>query len=167
NIGRKAITMERKFVNLRRMYKDEAPLTQINALIDSLYYDLDEVAPILQNGYRLKAEASDTNYDKAKAEKSSLEANAKREADAEALIAQMMGVDKKDLAQSSLTTQASTPANNDTSKLTDDNASADLQAAAAMDARLQFILDNISTKFSQAANAFKEKNYQASKDFLN
>ncbi len=95
NIGRKAITMERKFVNLRRMYKDEAPLTQINALIDSLYYDLDEVAPILQNGYRLKAEASDTNYDKAKAEKSSLEANAKREADAEALIAQMMGVDKK------------------------------------------------------------------------
>ncbi|MBX0579723.1 FTR1 family iron permease [Campylobacter jejuni] len=167
NIGRKAITMERKFVNLRRMYKDEAPLTQINALIDSLYYDLDEVTPILQNGYRLKAEASDTNYDKAKAEKSSLEANAKREADAEALIAQMRGVDKKDLAQSSLTTQAPTPANDDTSKLTDDNASADLQAAAAMDARLQFILDNISTKFSQAANAFKEKNYQASKDFLN
>ncbi|EAL7348668.1 iron permease [Campylobacter jejuni] len=167
NIGRKAITMERKFVNLRRMYKDEAPLTQINALIDSLYYDLDEVAPILQNGYRLKAEASDINYDKAKAEKSSLEANAKREADAEALIAQMMGVDKKDLAQSSLTTQAPIPVNNDTSKLTDDNASADLQAAAAMDARLQFILDNISTKFSQAANAFKEKNYQTSKDFLN
>ncbi|HED9931703.1 TPA: FTR1 family iron permease [Campylobacter jejuni] len=167
NIGRKAITMERKFVNLRRMYKDEAPLTQINALIDSLYYDLDEVAPILQNGYRLKAEASDINYDKAKAEKSSLEANAKREADAEALIAQMMGVDKKDLAQSSLTTQAPIPINNDTSKLTDDNASTDLQAAAAMDVRLQFILDNISTKFSQAANAFKEKNYQTSKDFLN
>ncbi|HDZ4931503.1 TPA: FTR1 family iron permease [Campylobacter jejuni] len=168
NIGRKAITMERKFVNLRRMYKDEAPLTQINALIDSLYYDLDEVAPILQNGYRLKAEASDTNYDKTKAEKSSLEANAKRESDAEALIAQMMGVDKKDLAQSSSTTQTpDTPTNNGTSKLTDDNASADLQAAAAMDVRLQFILDNISTKFLEAANAFKEKNYQQSKDFLN
>lgn len=166
NIGKKAITMERKFVNLRRMYKDKAPLTQINALIDSLYYDLDEVAPILQKGYRLKAEASDTNYNKAEAEKSSIEANAKREADAEALIAQMMGMDKKDLAQNSLTTQASTTTNN-TSKLTDDNASADLQAAAAMDTRLQFILDNISTKFSEAANAFKEKNYQESKDFLN
>lgn len=166
NIGKKAITMERKFVNLRRMYKDKAPLTQINALIDSLYYDLDEVAPILQKGYRLKAEASDTNYNKAEAEKSSIEANAKREADAEALIAQMMGMDKKDLAQSSLATQASTPTNN-TSKLTDNNASADLQAAAAMDTRLQFILDNISTKFSEAANAFKEKNYQESKDFLN
>lgn len=166
NIGKKAITMERKFVNLRRMYKDKAPLTQINALIDSLYYDLDEVAPILQKGYRLKAEASDTNYNKAEAEKSSIEANAKREADAEALIAQMMGMDKKDLAQSSLATQASTPTNN-TSKLTDDNASADLQAAAAMDTRLQFILDNISTKFSEAANAFKEKNYQESKNFLN
>lgn len=166
NIGKKAITMERKFVNLRRMYKDKAPLTQINALIDSLYYDLDEVAPILQKGYRLKAEASDTNYNKAEAEKSSIEANAKREADAEALIAQMMGMDKKDLAQSSLVTQASTTTNN-TSKLTDDNTSADLQAAAAMDTRLQFILDNISTKFSEAANAFKEKNYQESKDFLN
>lgn len=166
NIGKKAIAMERKFVNLRRMYKDKATLTQINALIDSLYYDLDEVAPILQKGYRLKAEASDTSYNKAEAEKSSLEANAKREADAEALIAQMMGMDKKDLAQSSLATQASTPTNN-TSKLTDDNASADLQAAAAMDTRLQFILDNISTKFSEAANAFKEKNYQESKDFLN
>ncbi|MFQ6342252.1 FTR1 family iron permease [Campylobacter sp. VTCC 70190] len=163
NIGRKAITMERKFVNLRRMYKENAPLTQINALIDSLCYDLDEVAPVLQNGYRLKAEASDTNYDKAEAEKSSLEANAKREADAEALIAQMMGVDKKDLAQSPSNNQIlNTPTNR-----TDDNASADLQAAAAMDARLQFILDNVSTKFSQAANAFKEKNYQASKDFLN
>lgn len=163
NIGRKAITMERKFVNLRRMYKENAPLTQINALIDSLCYDLDEVAPVLQNGYRLKAEASDTNYDKAEAEKSSLEANAKREADAEALISQMMGVDKKDLAQSPSNNQIlNTPTNR-----TDDNASADLQAAAAMDARLQFILDNVSTKFSQAANAFKEKNYQASKDFLN
>lgn len=53
----------------------------------------------------------------------------------------------KDLAQSSLTTQAPIPVNNDTSKLIDDNASTDLQAAAAMDARLQFILDNISTKF--------------------
>ncbi|EJI2247823.1 FTR1 family iron permease [Campylobacter coli] len=160
NIGKKAITMERKFVNLRRMYKDEAPLTQINALIDSLYYDLDEVAPILQNGYRLKAEASDINYDKAKAEKSSLEANAKREADAEALIAQMMGIDKNDLAK----TNSSSSTQNET---INDSINNDLQAAAAMDARLQFILDNISTKFSQAANAFKEKNYQTSKDFLN
>ncbi len=160
NIGRKAITMERKFVNLRRMYKDEAPLTQINALIDSLYYDLDEVAPILQNGYRLQAEASDTNYDKAAAEKSSIQANAKREAEEEALIAQMMGIDKNDLAK----TNSSSSTQNET---INDSINNDLQAAAAMDARLQFILDNISTKFSQAANAFKEKNYQTSKDFLN
>ncbi|EIN8285443.1 FTR1 family iron permease [Campylobacter coli] len=152
NIGKKAITMERKFTNLRRLYKDKAPIEQIDALIESLYYDLDEVAPILQNGYRLKAEASDINYDKAAVEKSSIQANAKREAEAEALIAQMMGIDKNDLVKTNSS---------------DDSVSSDLQAAAAMDARLQFILDNISTKFSQAANAFKNKDYQASKDFLN
>ncbi|ENP7074254.1 iron permease, partial [Campylobacter coli] len=153
NIGKKAITMERKFTNLRRLYKDKAPIEQIDALIESLYYDLDEVAPILQNGYRLQAEASDTNYDKAAAEKSSIQANAKREAEAEALIAQMMGIDKKDLAK----TNSSSSTQNET---INDSINNDLQAAAAMDARLQFILDNISTKFSQAANAFKEKNYQ-------
>ncbi len=160
NIGKKAITMERKFTNLRRLYKDKAPIEQIDALIESLYYDLDEVAPILQNGYRLQAEASDTNYDKAAAEKSSIQANAKREAEAEALIAQMMGIDKNDLAK----TNSSSSTQNET---INDSINNDLQAAAAMDARLQFILDNISTKFSQAANAFKEKNYQTSKDFLN
>ncbi|HIF9960190.1 TPA: FTR1 family iron permease [Campylobacter coli] len=161
NIGKKAITMERKFTNLRRLYKDKAPIEQIDALIESLYYDLDEVAPILQNGYRLKAEASDTNYNKAAAEKSSIQANAKREAEAEALIAQIMGIDKNDLAK---TNSSSFDTQNET---IDDSVSSDLQAAAAMDARLQFILDNISTKFSQAANAFKNKDYQASKDFLN
>ena len=75
NIGRKAITMERKFTSLRRMYKDNASLEQINALVDSLVYDLNEVAPILQNGYRLEAEESDLNYDKEKAELSSIEEN--------------------------------------------------------------------------------------------
>ncbi|EIG1074798.1 FTR1 family iron permease [Campylobacter coli] len=160
NIGKKAITMERKFTNLRRLYKDKAPIEQIDALIESLYYDLDEVAPILQNGYRLQAEASDINYDKAAAEKSSIQANAKREAEAEALIAQMMGIDKNDLAK----TNSSSSTQNET---INDSINNDLQAAAAMDARLQFVLDNISTKFSQAANAFKNKDYQTSKDFLN
>lgn len=160
NIGRKAITMERKFINLRRMYKEKSSLEQINALIESLYYDLDEVAPILQNGYKLKAEASQTNYDKAAAEKSSLEANAKREADAEALIAQITGV--KPLSDNT-DTNTSTHLSNLNSKDIDQ----DLQAAASMDARLQFILDNISTKFTLAANAFKNGNYNESKNLLN
>ncbi|TKX34795.1 FTR1 family iron permease [Campylobacter taeniopygiae] len=159
NIGRKAITMERKFINLRRMYKEKAPLDQINALIESLYYDLDEVAPILQNGYRLKAEASQTNYDKAAAEKSSLEANAKREADAEALIAQITGVKPSSNNNSNIQTSSSNLKTNDINS--------DLQAAASMDARLQFILDNISTKFTLAANAFKNGNYDESKNLLN
>ncbi|MFX3627363.1 FTR1 family iron permease [Campylobacter sp. LH-2024] len=160
NIGRKAITMERKFINLRRMYKEKSSLEQINALIESLYYDLDEVAPILQNGYKLKAEASQTNYDKAAAEKSSLEANAKREADAEALIAQITGV--KPLSDNT-DTNTSTHLSNLNSKDIDQV----LQAAASMDARLQFILDNISTKFTLAANAFKNGNYNESKNLLN
>ncbi|MBZ7935620.1 FTR1 family iron permease [Campylobacter sp. B0100352/1] len=159
NIGRKAITMERKFINLRRMYKEKAPLDQINALIESLYYDLDEVAPILQNGYRLKAEASQTNYDKAAAEKSSLEANAKREADAEALIAQITGVKPSSNNNSNIQTSSSNLKTNDINS--------DLQAAASMDTRLQFILDNISTKFTLAANAFKNGNYDESKNLLN
>ncbi|MBZ7961100.1 FTR1 family protein [Campylobacter molothri] len=160
NIGRKAITMERKFINLRRMYKEKSSLEQINALIESLYYDLDEVAPILQNGYKLKAEASQTNYDKAAAEKSSLEANAKREADAEALIAQITGV--KPLSDN---TDTNTSAH--LSNLNSKDIDQDLQAAASMDARLQFILDNISTKFTLAASAFKNGNYNESKNLLN
>ncbi|MBZ7934317.1 FTR1 family iron permease [Campylobacter sp. W0065] len=160
NIGRKAITMERKFINLRRMYKEKSSLEQINALIESLYYDLDEVAPILQNGYKLKAEASQTNYDKAAAEKSSLEANAKREADAEALIAQITGV--KPLSNN---TDTNTSAH--LSNLNSKDIDQDLQAAASIDTRLQFILDNISTKFTLAANAFKNGNYNESKNLLN
>ncbi|MBZ7944869.1 FTR1 family iron permease [Campylobacter sp. RM10532] len=160
NIGRKAITMERKFINLRRMYKEKSSLEQINALIESLYYDLDEVAPILQNGYKLKAEASQTNYDKAAAEKSSLEANAKREADAEALIAQITGVNP-------LSDNTDTNTSAHLSNLNSKDIDQDLQAAASMDARLQFILDNISTKFTLAANAFKNGNYNESKNLLN
>ncbi|MDU5326696.1 MAG: iron permease, partial [Campylobacter ureolyticus] len=71
NVGRKAISMERKFTNLRRYYKDSADINKIKALIDGLYFDLDEVTPIIQNGFRLKAEASDLNYDKEAAIKSS------------------------------------------------------------------------------------------------
>ena len=166
NIGRKAITMERKFVNLRRLYKDNAPIKQINALIDSLYYDLDEVAPILQNGYRLKAEISDINYDKEKAEQESIKANAKREQDAEDLIAQIMGVSKDELAKSSDVLNENSDKTSEIQN-TQDSVNADLQAMAAMDARLQFLLDNISSKFSQAASAFKGGDYETSKGFLN
>ena len=166
NIGRKAITMERKFVNLRRLYKDNAPIKQINALIDSLYYDLDEVAPILQNGYRLKAEISDINYDKEKAEQESIKANAKREQDAEDLIAQIMGVSKDELTKSSDVLNENSGKTSEIQN-TQDSVNADLQAMAAMDARLQFLLDNISSKFSQAASAFKGGDYETSKGFLN
>lgn len=159
NIGRKAITMERKFTNLRRMYKEHSPLEQVNALVDSLIYDLNEVAPILQKGFRLNAQASDLNYDKEKAALSSIEENKKREAQAEELIAQMMGVSPDELAQTSKNSNQNL---NENSNAVDN----DLQAAAAMDARLQFILDNINTKFSEAASAFRSGQKEESKKFL-
>ncbi len=160
NIGKKAITMERKFINLRRMYKDEAPLSQISALIDGLYYDLDEVVPILQNSYRLRAQVSDTNYDKVAAEKSSIEANAKREADAEFLIAQIMGIKEFEKTQSERTDS------HVYKQALQSNFDKDLQTIATMDVKLQFIFDNISTKFSQSASAFKENRFEESKAFL-
>ncbi len=171
NIGRKAITMERKFTNLRRMYKENAPLEQVNALVDSLVYDLNEVAPILQKGFKLKAQASDLTYDKEKAALSSIEENKKREAQAEAMIAQMMGISVEELTKekpdANLGTNLGTNQALNSNENPDLNSvEAELQAAAAMDARLQFILDNISTKFSQSASAFGQNNKEQSKNFL-
>ncbi|MCX2682602.1 FTR1 family iron permease [Campylobacter sp. MIT 21-1685] len=152
NIGRKSLTMERKFSTLRRMYKEKADLDQIKALIETLSYDLDEVSPLLQNGYRLKAEKSDTNDDEEAIQTSSIQANKQREKDAEALIASIMGENPDSDSQT------------DTNRVNKQDD--DLQNAAAMDMKLQYILDSISTKFSQSATAFKEKHYEQSKNFL-
>ena len=59
NLGRKAYKMERKFKNLSRMYKEKQDIKRVQALVDGLIFDLDEVAPIIQTGFRLVAEKSD------------------------------------------------------------------------------------------------------------
>lgn len=172
NVGRKAITMERKFSNLRRMYKDKAELNKIEALVESLIFDLDEVAPIIQTGFRLEAEKSDTTDDKI-AEAASLEAEKKRQAEADALFALLGDSNTQTSTQSSEVTQEQDiltqeqASNQEASQSQEDmDTISELQAASAINIKLQFLMDNISTKFLEAANEFKNNNIQAAKDLL-
>lgn len=162
NVGRKVIVMERKFVNLRKMYKDKEDFSKIEALISSLYFDLDEVVPILEKGFQLKAEASDVNYDKKAAEDSSLKAEKARQAQAEAMFAALLG--EKVEGQATQSSQASST-NSQEQNANDDTLLA-LQEASAMDARLQFLMDSMISKLDQAALAFINKDNQKAKDLI-
>lgn len=200
NVGRKAISMERKFTNLRRYYKDSADINKIKALIDGLYFDLDEVTPIIQNGFRLKAEASDLNYDKEAAIKSSIEENAKREAQADDIFAMLLGSNETNKQNDGNLSPATNPENsqnnenlannektsqnlNETkskktsaSNLSSDDLStpassdevvANLQAASALNPKLQSLHDEFSLKLDEAAIAFRNKNLLETKSLIN
>ena len=200
NVGRKAISMERKFTNLRRYYKDSADINKIKALIDGLYFDLDEVTPIIQDGFRLKAEASDLNYDKEAAIKSSIEENAKREAQADDIFAMLLGsneTNKQNDDNLSPATNPENPQNNENlannektsqnlnetkskktsaSNLSSDDLStpassdevvANLQAASALNPKLQSLHDEFSLKLDEAAIAFRNKNLLETKSLIN
>ena len=183
NVGRKAISMERKFTNLRRYYKDSADINKIKALIDGLYFDLDEVTPIIQDGFRLKAEASDLNYDKEAAIKSSIEANAKREAQADDIFAMLLGesnnsnnaLDKNETKDENIQTITQNT-NKETSNLNEDDITAptsndevvaNLQAASALNPKLQSLHDEFSLKLDEAAIAFRNKNLLETKSLIN
>ncbi|KGI56110.1 FTR1 family iron permease [Campylobacter sp. MIT 97-5078] len=175
NIGRKAITMERKFSNLRRMYKDEANVDHINALIEGLIFDLDEVAPVIQTGFRLEAEKTQDGLSDEEIAKSSLEENAKRQAEADALFASMFGEtapSDENLASTSLNSQNANKIDNENNSnnlnsQNDADVITQLQSASALEPKLQFLLDTISGKFNQAASSFKNKKFQEAKDYLN
>ncbi|TKX28719.1 iron permease [Campylobacter sp. MIT 12-5580] len=168
NIGRKAITMERKFSNLRRMYKDEANLAHITALIEGLVFDLDEVAPIIQTGFRLKAEKTQDGLSDEEVAKSSLEENAKRQAEADALFASMFGTSSDENSNTSNTNTIDNENNlNNLNSQNDADVIAQLQSASALEPKLQFLLDTISGKFNQAASSFKNEKFQEAKDYLN
>ncbi|HEG2580940.1 TPA: FTR1 family protein [Campylobacter lari] len=162
NVGRKAIVMERKFVNLRKLYKDKEDFSKIEALISSLYFDLDEIVPILEKGFQLKAEASDVNYDKKAAESSSLKAEKERQAQAEAMFVALLGEDVKEQTSQNSTQSLATQEQN-TQK---DEVLLALQEASALDARLQFLMDSMISKLDQAALAFINKDYQKAKDLI-
>ncbi|WP_257906677.1 FTR1 family protein [Campylobacter lari] len=162
NVGRKAIVMERKFVNLRKLYKDKEDFSKIEALISSLYFDLDEIVPILEKGFQLKAEASDVNYDKKAVESSSLKAEKERQAQAEAMFAALLGENVKEQTSQN-STQSLIAQEQSTQK---DEALLALQEASALDARLQFLMDSMISKLDQAALAFVNKDYQKAKDLI-
>lgn len=168
NMGKKAFLMERKFNNLRKLYQNKADLERIEALIAGLYFDIDEVIPILNSGFRLKAEVSDTNYDKAKAELDSIQAEAQRSAEADAIFASLLG---EDLAESQEITQSqsdeiitdSTKSQKETIGASD---SADFQQASGINPKLYFLYENISAKFDIAAMKFQKGDFEAAANLI-
>ena len=225
NLGRKAYKMERKFKNLSRMYKEKQDIKRIQALVDGLIFDLDEVAPIIQTGFRLVAEKTDDGKSEAQID-AEYAKNAQRSQDEAAAMFAALGLSSNsgvasgensassgvnsanthpqtpsaregafDTAQNSAnsaTADTQNSANADTANSTQNSAStdstgtastqtnadnkdtrtnaevlADLQAAYGLHPKLQYLMDDISFKFSLAASEFKHKQIQAAKDALN
>ena len=186
NVGRRAISMERKFTTLRRYYKEKIDIKKIKALVDGLYFDLDEVVPLIQNGFKLSAEVGDTNFDQEKAKLSAREAEKGRMAAADDIFARINGEstrtnDENSSAEIEISSQKQEQHNqtqneqnvekmaqkDDISTLaSNDEAVANLQNATAIDPKLQALYDNISLKFDETAIAFREKNIAESKRLL-
>lgn len=223
NLGRKAYKMERKFKNLSRMYKEKQDIKRVQALVDGLIFDLDEVAPIIQTGFRLVAEKSDDG--KSDAEIDALYAkNQQKQQDEAAAIFAALGLGggvasgEKSTAQNTHSTQENgfhqqnetasqnlgkSPINSSTAQdnfnlnenstqnsansspaqgeksaqseivaqseqnAVDTTISDELQAAYGLHPKLQFLMDELSFKFSLAASEFKHGQIQAAKDALN
>lgn len=220
NLGRKAYKMERKFKNLSKMYKDKEDIKRVQALVDGLIFDLDEVAPIIQSGFRLVAEK--TNDGKSDEEIDSLYAQnqQKRQAEAEAIFAALglsenapnsaqnagnegekgaNSVNSANLNENSASKNATNSTNSasandngaNSANLANENANSsnqnaensantnsaneqnsqstmfDLQSAYGINPKLQYLIDNISFKFSLSASEFKHGQIQAAKDALN
>lgn len=180
NMGKKAYLMERKFTNLRKLYQNKADLERIEALIAGLYFDMEEVLPILKGGIRLVAEASDTNYDKAKAEADSIKAEAQRRKEAEAMFAALLGDESSgesatDSGESNAKVAESTA--DSATKSADDfsaigtpntliNSSAEFQQAAGLNPKLYFIYENISAKLDIAAMRFQKGDLESAANLI-
>ena len=222
NLGRKAYKMERKFKNLSRMYKEKQDIKRIQALVDGLIFDLDEVAPIIQTGFRLVAEKTDDGKSEAQID-AEYAKNAQKSQDEAAAMFAALGlssnygvasnesvasgenlansVNSSENSQNSVNfgensansgvnsahthprllavasdSEAKTPsaregALNSAPQVADTRTNAevlaDLQAAYGLHPKLQYLMDDISFKFSLAASEFKHKQIQAAKDALN
>lgn len=179
NVGKRVISMERKFTTLRKYYKDKEDIKKIKALVSGLYFDLDEVIPIVQNGFRLKAEPSDINYDKKAAEESSIKENAKREAAADDIFARLLqDEDNISSSNTTITAQNQNDANQNTNIVSKENQDiqtvpsndeivAQLQNASSIDPKLQMLFDNFSLKLDEAAMSFTQNNIQEAKNLIN
>ena len=56
---KKSYAMEKQFGDIRKAIKDEKPLAEIQAMIDNLNREIDEVLPVIESGHRLVAEYQD------------------------------------------------------------------------------------------------------------
>lgn len=180
NIGKKAITMERKFMNLRKHYKNKDDFRKIQALIDGLIFDLDEVVPVIQSGFKLQAEASDLDYDKEAAEKSSIDEYNKRANEADDIFARVMGAENSQPKTQEQNTKQEisgeikiTDNTKDNSKenlgvvASNDAVVSQLQAATALDAKLQALFDEISLNLDEAASFIRDKKFEDAKISIN
>lgn len=158
NIGRKGYFMERKFTNLRSYYGSGAKISKIEALVDGLVFDLDEVTPIIQSGFRLKAEASDLNYDKEAAAQNAIKEEEKRRAEALA----MFGMDESEALQ------ISSNKSENLVRQKDDNfdAMASFQEASSLNPKLQYLHDQISDNFDEIIKLYKDGKSTEAADLL-
>lgn len=174
NLGRKAYNMERKFKNLSKMYKDKEDIKRVQALVDGLIFDLDEVAPIIQNGFRLVAEKTDDGKSDEEINELYQQNLQKQQNEASAIFAAFNSgtlAEQSPVAESIEVDNTAQNLNQETSDLSDTKEAEatllDLQAAYGINPKLQFLIDNISFKFSLAASEFKRGNKQEAKDTLN
>lgn len=56
---KKSYDMEKQFGDIRKAIKAEKPLNEIQAMIDNLNHEIDEVLPVIESGHRLVAEYQD------------------------------------------------------------------------------------------------------------
>lgn len=174
NMGKKAFLMERKFNNLRKLYQNKADLERIEALIAGLYFDIDEVIPILNSGFRLKAEVGDTSYDKAKAEADSIKAEAQRSAEADAIFAALLGEDSTESVESNADSSeikqgdsnAKDPTQSNTNLAIGASDSAEFQQALGINPKLYFLYENISAKLDIAAMKFQKGDFEAAANLI-
>lgn len=172
NIGKKGYLMERKFTNLRGYYGRGENIGKIEALIDGLIFDLEEVTPVIQNGFKIVAVASDPNYDKAKAEinarenllKTCIEGEMMFGADENSAKAKCEEQKAAELAQ--LSKEASGEITKPTMQKEVYDSLEDLQAAAAIDPRLQYVYDLLSERFDEATQYNKQGDFKKAADTI-
>ena len=174
NMGKKAFLMERKFNSLRKLYQNKADLERIEALIAGLYFDIDEVIPILNSGFRLKAEVGDTSYDKAKAEADSIKAEAQRSAEADAIFAALLGEDSAESVESNADSSEIKQGDSNAKDSTQSKEnltigasdSAEFQQASGINPKLYFLYENISAKFDIAAMRFQKGDFESAANLI-
>lgn len=173
--GRKAFLMEQKFNKLRGFYQAQGDMERTEALVAGLLFDLDEILPMLEGSVRVEAEASDINYDKAKAEKDSVAANAQRSAEADEMFAKFFGDSSSGDTQSSgstdsadSSTQAQQPTQQAQSSTNTIGAtsSAEYQQAAGLNPKLYFLYDKMSGQFDIAAMKFQKGDKEGAAELI-